>query len=164
MNNIDNQKKIPLSEADKTILLSKLKEAKNDYKILLVIFFIVWLVSPYLSHFGEDDALINSMSYGFSLLYMSAFFIAYLVFNYFKYLNKINQACKTDFKIIVLTQVAKKKKSPAFHRKEYCLYVTDAYIQKLYFAKELFDEYQVGDLLQLEISGKGKQVINIKKR
>lgn len=164
MNNIDIHKNVPISDADKTVLLLKLKEAKNDFKLLLIIFFIVWLVSPYLSHLGENDALINSMSYGFSLLYMSVFFIAYSVFNYFKYLNKITQACKNDFKIIVLTQVSKKKKGPAFHRKEYCLYVTDSYVQKLYFAKELFDEYQVGDLLQLEISGKGKQIINIKKR
>lgn len=163
MNTIDTHTLLPVTESDKNQLLVKLKLAKGEFRLQFIIFFIIWLISPYLSHIGSDDALIKDMSYSLALLYMSFFFIGFMAIDYARTIRKVSIACETDYKYCVYTLVVRKKRRPVFHKKEYCLVVSDPAIHKLYFPREGFDLYQPGDILYIEISGKGKQVLCIKK-
>lgn len=163
MNTIDMHTILPVTESDKSQLLIKLKLAKNEFRLQFIIFFIIWLISPYLGHIGSNDALINDMSYGMALLYMSFFFIGFLAIDYARTVRRISMASETDYKRSVYTLVVRKKRRPVFHKKAYCLVVSDPTIHKLYFPREGFDQFQPGDMLYIEISGKGKQVLCIKK-
>lgn len=162
MNTIDTHTLLPVSESDKSQLLVKLKLAKSEFWLQFVIFFLVWLISPYLSHIGSNDALINDMSYGMALLYMSFFFIGFMAIDYNLNIRRVSVACETGYKLCVYTLVVRKKRRPLFKKKSYCLVVSDPILHKLYFPREGFNQYQPGDLLYIEISGKGKQVLCIK--
>lgn len=159
---IDKHQKHPLTTQDKQFLETRLIASKKDFKLNLIIFLIIWLISPYLRSLSDKDALIDEMSYPLALAIMSIFFFGYLGYYYYKGLYQIKLALKTDFKIVLHSIVVKKKNAPMFHRSEFRLELTSKEFRYHYFPLTLMNEFPQGQLLYLEISGAGKQLLDIR--
>ncbi len=93
---IDKHQTQPLTDQDKQFLETRLLESKKDFKLNLIIFIIIWLISPYLRSLSDKDALIDEMSYPLALAIMSIFFFGYLGYYYYKGLYQVKLALKTD--------------------------------------------------------------------
>lgn len=159
---IDKHQRQPLTIQDKQFLETRLLESKKDFKLNLVIFLIIWLISPYLRSLSDKDALIDEMSYPLALAFMSIFFFGYLGYYYYKGLYQVKLALKTDFKIVLHSIVVKKKNAPMFHRNEFRLELTSKEFRFHYFPLTLMNEFPQGQLLFLEMSGEGKQLLDIR--
>lgn len=159
---IDKHQKQPLTPQDKQFLETRLIASKKDFKLNLIIFLIIWLISPYLRSLSDKDALIDEMSYPLALAIMSIFFFGYLAYYYYKGLYQVKLALKTDFKIVLHSIVVKKKNAPMFHRSEFRLELTSKEFPYHYFPLTLMNEFPQGQLLYLEISGAGKQLLEIR--
>ncbi len=159
---IDKHQTLPLTAQDKQFLETRLLESKKDFKLNLIIFIIIWLISPYLRSLSGKDPLIEEMSYPLALAVMSLFFFGYLGYYYYKGLNQVKQALKTDFKIALHSIVVKKKNAPMFHRSEFRLELTCKEFKYHYFPLNLMNEFPQGQLLYIEMSGAGKQLLAIR--
>lgn len=159
---IDKHQTLPLSAQDKQFLETRLLESKKDFKLNLIIFIIIWLISPYLRSLSGNDPLVEEMSYPLALAIMSLFFFGYLGYYYYKGLYQVKLAVKTDFKIVLHSIVVKKKNAPMFHRSEFRLELTSKEFRYHYFPLTLMNEFPQGQLLYLEMSGAGKQLLEIR--
>lgn len=159
---IDKHQSQPLTAKDKAFLETRLLEFKKDFKLNLIIFLIIWLISPYLRSLSGNDPLIDQMSYPLALAVMSIFFFGYLGYYYYKGIYQVKQALKTDFKIVLHSIVVKKKNAPMFHRSEFRLELTSKAFRYHYFPLTLMNEFPQGQLLYLEMSGAGKQLLEIR--
>ncbi len=159
---IDKYQRQPLTTQDKQFLENRLLASKKDFKLNLIIFLIIWLISPYLRSLSDQDALIDEMSYPLALAIMSIFFFGYLGYYYYKGLYQVKLALKTDFKIVLHSIVVKKKNAPLFHRSEFRLELTSKEFRFHYFPLTLMNEFPQGQLLYLEMSGAGKQLLDIR--
>jgi hypothetical protein len=159
---IDKHQSQPLTAQDKQFLETRLLESKKDFKLNLVIFIIIWLISPYLRSLSDNDPLIDQMSYPLALAIMSIFFFGYLGFYYFKGVYQVKLALKTNFKIVLHSIVVKKKNAPLFHRSEFRLELTSKEFRYHYFPLTLMNDFPQGQLLYLEMSGAGKQLLEIR--
>jgi hypothetical protein len=159
---IDQHQSHPLTAQDKQFLETRLLESKKDFKLNLVIFIIIWLISPYLRSLSDHDPLIDEMSYPLALAIMSIFFFGYLGYYYFKGVYQVKLALKTNFKIVLHSIVVKKKNAPLFHRIEFRLELTNKEFRYHYFPLTLMNDFPQGQLLYLEMSGAGKQLLEIR--
>jgi hypothetical protein len=159
---IDKHQTKALTAQDKQFLETRFLESKKDFKLHLIIFIIIWLISPYLRSLSGNDPLVEEMSYPLALAIMSIFFIGYLGYYYYKGLYQVKQALKTDFKIVLYSIVVKKKNAPIFHRTEFRLELTNIEFKYHYFPLTLMSEFPQGQLLYLEMSGAGKQLLEIR--
>lgn len=151
------------TETDKNRLFQNLKNQKKDFRLELIIFGVFWLVAPFLPGKSNQKPLIENMTYGKALLVFGIIFLIPLLISYFKKLHKAVRAYQTDVKRIIITSVIAKKKNPIFHKDKYRLQLGDSYLRKLYLPRHDFDRFEIGNLLKIEISETGKQLIRIVK-
>ncbi|MBN8832735.1 MAG: hypothetical protein BGP01_05970 [Paludibacter sp. 47-17] len=151
------------TQGDRKRLLQNLKNQKKDFRLELIIFAAIWLVAPFLTNRPNQKPLIESMSYGMALLFFGLIFLIPLSITYFKKVHKAVLGLQTDLKRVIVTQVTDKAKNPLFRKDEYCLKLADDYLCKLYFPKHNFDQFEIGEMLRIEVSESGKQVIKITK-
>lgn len=151
-----------LSTEDKQFLESRLLQTKKDLRLHLIIFIIIWLISPYLRSLSGNDPLIDEMSYPMALALMSIFFIGYLLYYYYKGLYQVQLALKSPNKIVFNSIVVKKKNAPMFHRTEFRLEVSNQAFRYHYFPLSLMNEFPAGQLLYIEMSAAGKQLLEIR--
>lgn len=151
------------TDSDKKRLFQNLRNQKKDFRLELIIFGAFWLVSPFLTNRPNQKPLIESMTYGMALLFFGLIFLIPLSITYFRKVHKAVLGCQTDIKRVIVTRVTDKIKNPLFRKDEYRLKVADDYLRTLYFSKHNFNHFEVGDILRIEISENGKQVIKITK-
>jgi hypothetical protein len=159
---IDKHQTKALTAQDKQFLETRFLESKKDFKLHLIIFIIIWLISPYLRSLSGNDPLVEEMSYPMALAIMSIFFIGYLLYYYYKGVYQVKLALLSPNKIVFNSIVVKKKNAPMFHRNEFRLELSNQTFQYHYFPLALMNEFPNGQLLYLEMSGSGKQLLEIR--
>lgn len=151
-----------LAQADKKKLFDNLSLQKTDFSQELLIYGGLWLVTPFITNRTGREPMVEVMGYGWALVYFGLVFLIVLAVKYFQQLHKAVLSCRSDMKHVIITQVTGKS-HPWYKYSYYRLKFSDPYLRKLYFPDTKPSTFEVGDVVHVEVSEHGKQVIKIAK-
>ncbi len=152
-----------LTSSDKERLRQNLIEKKKDMRLEIIITVAILFIAPYLTNRPGQKPLIESMTYWEAVGFFSLFLMIPLLITYFVKVHKAVVGFQTDRKRLIITTVTDKTKNPAFN-KDYCRFnVKDEYLKRFFLRKYEFEKFSVGDIIKVEISEFGKQLIRVVK-
>ncbi len=153
----------PLTSTDKERLRQNLIEKKKDMRLEIIISVVILFIAPYLTNRPGQKPLIESMSYWEAVGFFSLFLTIPLLITYFVKAHKAVLGFQTDKKRLIITTVIEKTKNPAFNR-DFCRFnVKDEYLKRFFLRKYEFEKFSVGDIVKIEVSEFGRQLIRVVK-
>lgn len=132
-------------------------------RLEIIITVAVLLIAPYLTNRPGQKPLIESMSYWEAVGFFSLFLLIPLLITYFVRVHKAVEGFQTEKKRTIITSVTDKTKNPIFN-KDYCRFnVKDDYLKRFFLRKFEFERFSVGDIVKIEVSEFGRQLIRVVK-
>ncbi|MFN8291193.1 MAG: rhomboid family intramembrane serine protease [Chitinophagaceae bacterium] len=130
----------------------------KDFRMELIVYGVMWLLSPYIPGKSGQRPMIESMSYSKALLLFGVGFFIALLITYLAKVHRAVLACQTTIKRVVVARVTSMTDTKAV-----VLRLSDTYLKKIRIPLHVAERFETGDTVRVEVSERGRQLIKISK-